>query len=104
MKRVEPVRGPVPTLSLRHIVLAMGLLETAVWALLVYNGLFSGSDPATRGIDHDVAILATGIFASTAAPALLLAVSRKWLRLAFALALAPPASLVAVVLWSIATG
>ena len=78
----------------RHLLLALVLAETALWVVLVWNGFATTSDPATRGIDRDSALLGSQIYAVTGAPALALALWRRWLLLAATLALAPPLALI----------
>jgi hypothetical protein len=88
-----------PTLPFRFVLLAFGALQAAVWLLIVGNGLFSGSDQATKGLDRDFAILVSAVFLPTVVPAIALAFRAQWLPLATALMLAPVAGLVAFMAW-----
>lgn len=88
-----------PALPFRFVLLGFGALQVAVWVLIVGNGLFSGSDPATKGIDQAFAILASVVFLPTIVPAIALALWARWLPLATVLMLAPFAGLVALMVW-----
>jgi hypothetical protein len=88
-----------PPLSLRGFVLVVALIETAFWLLVVWNGVTSRSDPTTRGLDLDVAIVASGVYCASAAPGFALAIWNRWLWLAALLVALPLAALVAGVIW-----
>ena len=91
------------SMSLRTLVLLVASAEALLWALMVGNGLFSGSDPATKGLDRDLALMATAVFSVSGAPALGLAVWGRWIGLAAALSVFPLAALTAAVIWSSAS-
>ncbi|QCI65938.1 hypothetical protein [Phreatobacter stygius] len=87
-------------MRLRGVVLAIGGAEALLWLLVAANGLLSRSDPATRGLDTAAALIATGIFAVSGLPALVLAFKNRGLRFAFVLALLPVVTLVvAILVW-----
>lgn len=74
---------------LRTIVTVFGVLQALVAGLAVANALFSGSDPATRGLDQAAGLLLAGLFLVSGAPALVLAYLNRWLGAALVIAVLP---------------
>jgi Kef-type K+ transport system membrane component KefB len=77
----------------RTITIAACILDTAAWALVALATFFSGSDPATKGLDRAAGVAVTALFVLTGAPALGLTYYRRAPRTALMLALAFPAVL-----------
>jgi len=75
----------------RAITFILCALEALAWAAIAKALFFSGSDPATNGLDKLAGIAFTILFALTAVPAFLLALARRAPNLALGLALAFPA-------------
>ena len=84
-------------MSLRNLTMAVCLLDTLVLACVAFATFWSGSDPATKGLDTAAGVAVTALFALTGAPALVLASIRRAPRTALTLALAFP-SLLALLL------
>jgi hypothetical protein len=87
------------SMSLRQLVLLIASAETLLWLFFLGNELFSGTNSDTYGMNRDIAIFATGVFAISGAPALGLALWGRWLRIAVALAVFPVAAITGAVLW-----
>jgi hypothetical protein len=88
---------------MRLTALAIAGLQSVLMLLIIGNGVFSRSDPATKGLDEAAAIAAAAILVLLLTPALLLAWRRRWLPLALVLALAPVATTAAIVAWAVAS-
>ena len=86
-------------MSLRQLVLVVASAEALLWLFILGNGLFSGANSDTHGLNRDIALFATGVFAISGAPALGLALWGRWLRIAVALAAFPVAAITGAVLW-----
>ena len=84
---------------LRLIVIVIAGLETALWLLALYATLSTNSDAAGNGLAQAYAMFATIAWGVTAAPALLLGISGRALRLALVLALL----LAAAIIWLLTT-
>ncbi|QCK86740.1 hypothetical protein E8L99_13725 [Phreatobacter aquaticus] len=76
-------------MALRWTVLILAGLEAVLWLAIGANGLFSRSDPATRGLDQAAALIATAVFALSGLPALVLAARDRFLPVALGLTLFP---------------
>jgi hypothetical protein len=76
----------------RRITLILCGVDLLLWAAIAYALFFSGSDPATAGLDTAFGMGVTVLLAITAGPALLLA--RRAPNLALACALAFPGAFV----------
>lgn len=81
---------------MRVATLIIGMLDTVLWLVAALAMFFSGSDPATKGLDTNAGMVVTALFLLTGLPALLLAWHAQKLRLALALAIAFPAAFVLV--------
>jgi hypothetical protein len=79
-------------MSARFAALVAGAFDTAVWALVAAAAFLSGSDAATKGLDHAAGLAVTALFVVTGLPALILAGRGRSPRLALWLALAFPAA------------
>jgi hypothetical protein len=77
----------------------IGAFDTVAWLFLLTTYFWSDGDPATRGWDAAAAGISTGLFATTAAPALALAALDRALRTALVLALAFPTIFVLLLLF-----
>ena len=82
-------------MSARPAALIVGALDAAVWALVAVASILSGSDAATRGLDHAAGVAVTALFAVTGLPALILAWQGLRPGLALWLALVFPAAFAA---------
>ena len=78
---------------MREATILIAAMGTAAWLVVLGLSLFAGSDPATADLDAMLGIGVTILYALTAGPALGLALYRRALRWAFALAVAFPAFL-----------
>ena len=78
---------------MREATILIAAMGTAAWLVVLGLSLFAGSDPATADLDAMLGIGVTILYALTAGPALGLALYRRALRWAFALAVAFPALL-----------
>lgn len=78
-------------MNIRTVTLAVTLLDSAAWLLVVFGTLFSGSDPATKGLDNGAGIAVTLLFLVTAIPSLFLLYRKRAPRAALTFALAFPA-------------
>jgi hypothetical protein len=76
---------------LRRAALILVCFDVALWALAALLLFFSESDPATKGFEQAAGLIVTVWFVLTAAPALVLALARRWPGVAVALAFAFPA-------------
>ncbi len=85
---------------MRQTIFAVAGMQLALGLIVIWNGVFSKSDPATRGLDQVTAIAAAVILALFILPSLGLAHKKRWLRLALALALTPVTLAMAVALWA----
>jgi hypothetical protein len=81
-------------MSIRTAAIVIGLLDAAVWVVLAFMTLLSGSDPATKGLDIGAGAIVTALFLATSAPALVLAWVGRAPRTALVLALAFPVAFV----------
>ena len=79
-------------MKLRTTTLVVGGVDLAAWAFVALAALVSGSDPATRGLDHAAGLAVTALFLVTGAPALVLALRNRAPVTALTLALAFPAA------------
>jgi hypothetical protein len=77
----------------RTFTITLCALDTMAWALVVFASFWSGSDPATKGLDWAAGVLVTVLFMLSGAPALALTGFRRAPRTALTLALAFPAVL-----------
>jgi amino acid transporter len=84
--------------TLRRAAIILCVADTAAVCLLAAVLLFSGSDPATSGLDMLAGLAILGLLALTVLPAALLLWRRKSEKLAFALSLALPVLVVALVI------
>jgi hypothetical protein len=84
---------------LRLVILVLAGAEALLFLLVLFNGVFSTSDPATRGLDSAVAIAATAVFALSGLPALILALKGRWLKTGLLLACLPVLALLAGIVW-----
>ena len=80
------------------LICALGAL---VWLLFSYATLFSGSDPATRGLDVIAGVLMSALFAATIGPSAFLVWKGFAPRAALGLALAYPLILILLVIAAI---
>jgi hypothetical protein len=80
-------------MTLRAVTFAVCLLDAMGWTFVAFATFFSGSDPATKGLDQAAGVLVTALFVLTCVPALALARLRRAPRTALALAFAFPAIL-----------
>jgi hypothetical protein len=78
-------------MNIRNVALAVVLLDTLAWAAAAFAYFFSGSDPATKGLDTGAGIVVTALFLITAVPSLILSLLRIAPKAALALALGFPA-------------
>ena len=76
----------------RRVTFILCGVDLALWALIAWATFFSGSDPATAGLDTAFGMSVTVLLALTAGPALLL--TRRAPNLALASALAFPGAFV----------
>jgi hypothetical protein len=74
----------------RRLTLVVCALGLAGWAIIACYLLFSGSDPATAGLDMAALAAVTALFALTTFPAILLGRGGRFPNAALALALAFP--------------
>ncbi len=88
---------------LRLTTIIIALLDTALFLFGVSVTFFSGSDPATKGLDNAAGWAMVALFALTAAPALLLLWRKRAPRAALAFAIAFPAAIVAFIVVIAAT-
>ena len=79
----------------RTITIIICLFDAVVWAVVAVAAFFSGSDPATRGLDQAAGWVVTALFLVTGAPAIALTLLRRAPATALALALAFPAAFAA---------
>lgn len=79
---------------MRVVTISVGLVDLALWLAAAAATFFSGSDPATHGLDIAAGATVTVLFLVTGAPALMLAMGNRAPRTALAMALAFPAALV----------
>lgn len=84
---------------MRLAVLVLAGLQAALLIIGGFKGLFSGSDPATRGLDQLAGLAALAVAALTVAPAFALAWTNRLLVLALVLTLLPVFVLGAVIAW-----
>jgi hypothetical protein len=77
----------------RAVTIAVCVLDTIAWAVVAFVTFFSGSDPATKGLDQAAGVGVTALFAVTGAPAWVLTGLRRAPRAALTLALGFPAAL-----------
>lgn len=103
LDRTESLRRLIDEHHLRLATIIIALLDTAVFLFAMSITFFSGSDPATKGLDNAAGWGIVGLFAVTVAPALILLWRGKAPRTALALALAPPVVIVASVVAIVAT-
>lgn len=103
LDRAQSLRRLISEQHLRLATLIIALLDTAIILFAVSVTLFSGSDPATKGLDNAAGWAALVVFLSTAAPALVLVAKRRAPRTALAFALAFPAAIVAFFVVVVAT-
>lgn len=73
-------------MALRIIVFIIAGAEALIWLAVVY-GATQDSDPMGEGMAMALAVMATGLFALTGLPALILAIRGKALKVALALSL-----------------
>jgi hypothetical protein len=73
--------------------MAVCVVDTLVWAGMALATFWSGSDPATKGLDMAAGVAVTALFVLTSTPALVLTGVRRASRTALTLALAFPALL-----------
>jgi len=95
--------GKVPLLTsgavrmgIRTATILIALADLAIWLAVGAISLFSGSDPATHGLDIAEGLAVTALFCATGAPALVLAVTGRAPRLALALSIVFPAAFAAL--------
>ena len=86
----------------RAVTAAVCALDALAWAVVAYVTFFSGSDPATKGLDQAAGMGVTGLFALTGAPATALTLSRRAPRAALVLALAFPGVLALLLVAAVA--
>jgi hypothetical protein len=84
---------------MRLAVLVLAGLQAALLIIGGFKGLFSGSDPATRGLDQLAGLAALAVAALTVAPAFALAWVNRYVGLALVLTLLPVFVLGAVIAW-----
>ena len=77
-------------MSRRTVTIGVCMLDTLVWGVVAFATFFSGSDPATKGLDQAAGIAVTALFVLTGAPALALTASGRAPGAALTLALAFP--------------
>ena len=80
----------------RGVALSIACLDAAAWLGASFATFFSGSDPATKGLDIVAGLAITLLFALTGLPALILAWRNTRVRLALWLALIFPAVFLAL--------
>jgi hypothetical protein len=68
------------------------VIDAVVWAIVAFAAFFSGSDPATRGLDQAAGWVVTALLLITAVPASILVSMRRAPITALILALAFPAA------------
>ena len=88
----------VRRVTLRRAAIIVCILDTAAACLLAGALLFSASDPATSGLDMLAGLAILGLLALTVLPAAILLWRGKSAKLAFALSLALPILVVALVI------
>lgn len=88
---------------MRIAALVVAALDSAIWAVLALVTFFSGSDPASKGLDVLAGTVITLLFLLTAGVSLLLIWRRKASGIALLLALAFPLLMVAFAAAVIAT-
>ena len=80
-------------MNLRRATFIVAAIDFAAWAFVALAAYFSGSDPATKGLDEAAGLLVTALFLVTGAPALALTLLGRAPATALALAIAFPAAL-----------
>ena len=80
-------------MNLGGITIAVLGLDTLAWAGVALATFWSGSDPATEGLDQAAGVAVTALFVLTSVPAVVLIRLHRAPRAALALALAFPALL-----------
>jgi hypothetical protein len=78
-------------MNIRTVTLAAALLDSAAWLVVAFATFFSGSDPATKGLDNGAGIAVTLLFLVTTIPSLFLLYRKRAPRAALTFALAFPA-------------
>jgi hypothetical protein len=80
-------------MRIRAVTVGLCVLDTIACALIAFVTFFSGSDPATKGLDQAAGVGVTALFAVTGAPAWALTGFRRAPRAALMLALGFPGAL-----------
>jgi len=76
----------------RTATIVVCVIDAAVWAVVAFAAFFSGSDPATKGLDEVAGWVVTALFLISAVPASILVYLRRAPTTALILALAFPAA------------
>jgi hypothetical protein len=81
-------------MNIRTVTLTVALLDSGVWVVVVFATFFSGSDPATKGLDTGVGIAVTLLFLVTTMQSLFLIYRGRAPKAALSFALAFPAAFI----------
>jgi hypothetical protein len=79
-------------MSIRVVTILIALVDLAAWLVAGAVTFFSGSDPATKGLDNIAGLAVTVVYLATGAPALMLALTGRAPRLALTLSIVFPAA------------
>jgi len=96
LKRSSSDPEPLFLMNPRAMTIAVAVVDTVAWAVVALYAVTSGSDAATRGLDHAAALIVTALYLLTGAPALALGLRGRAPVAALTLALAFPAAFAAM--------